>query len=131
VQEASEGVELRPGCAVLARGGIHLRIERTLGKLIGRLAHTPSSSPYYPSVDVLFESAAKAAGAACLGVVLTGMGDDGLLGSRAIVAAGGSVLTEAESSCVVYGMPRCVVEAGLSAGQARIDALGRAIVERL
>ena len=56
-----------------------------------------------------------------MGVVLTGMGDDGLAGARAIRAAGGSVLTEAESSCVVYGMPRAVVEAGQSSGSAPLE----------
>jgi two-component system chemotaxis response regulator CheB len=56
------------------------------------------------------------------------MGDDGLIGARAIVAAGGRVLTEAESSCIVYGMPRCVKEGGYSAGEATIDAMAAAIV---
>jgi two-component system chemotaxis response regulator CheB len=64
-------------------------------------------------------------------VVLTGMGDDGLAGARAIRAAGGRVLTEAESSCVVYGMPRTVVEAGLSNGSAPITEMAPLIIRSL
>ena len=66
-----------------------------------------------------------------LGVVLTGMGNDGVEGARAIAAAGGRMLTESEASCVVYGMPRAVTEAGLSVGQARIEDMGAAIVRHL
>jgi two-component system chemotaxis response regulator CheB len=80
---------------------------------------------------VLFESAASAMGDAVLGVVLTGMGDDGFRGAKAIDAAGGQVLTETEESCVVYGMPRCVVEAGLSSGQASIDEMPAEILRML
>jgi two-component system, chemotaxis family, protein-glutamate methylesterase/glutaminase len=91
----------------------------------------PMSSPFCPSVDVLFESAAAALGSAVLGVVLTGMGSDGVEGARAIGRAGGRTLTESEATCVVYGMPRAVKEAGLSAGEARIEDMAAAIVSRL
>ena len=80
---------------------------------------------------MLFASAAKVYGADVLGVVLTGMGDDGLAGAKAIVSSGGTVLTEAESSCVVYGMPRSVKEAGYSAGEATLAAMPRAILRHL
>ena len=66
-----------------------------------------------------------------LGVVLTGMGDDGLAGARALVAAGGRVLTEAERSCVVYGMPRVVKEAGLSSGEFELAQMAAAISARI
>ena len=78
---------------------------------------------------VLFESAAAGWGADAVGVVLTGMGDDGLEGSRAIRAAGGHVLTESANSCVVYGMPRVVVEAGLSNGSASLEDMAE-LLER-
>ncbi|HZI12921.1 MAG TPA: chemotaxis protein CheB, partial [Myxococcus sp.] len=74
-------------------------------------------------VDVLFHCAASAWGANTVGVVLTGMGEDGLAGARAIRAAGGTVLTESESSCVVYGMPRAVEEAGLATATAPLDGM--------
>jgi two-component system, chemotaxis family, protein-glutamate methylesterase/glutaminase len=69
-------------------------------------------------------------GAGALGVVLTGMGDDGLEGARAIAAAGGSLLTEAASTCVVYGMPRSVFDAGLGAEAVPLDQMAREIAQR-
>jgi two-component system chemotaxis response regulator CheB len=123
VVEADDGVELLPGRAVLARAGLHLKLERRGERCVARLDRLPLQTPHHPSVDVLFESAAAAWGADVVGVVLTGMGDDGLVGARAIHAAGGTVLTEAESSCVVYGMPRVVAEAGLSAASAPLEGL--------
>src|SRR5690606_38226035 len=102
-----EGVELRPGRAVLARAGQHLKVQRNADHYIGHLDIRPAHS-HTPAVDELFTSGARAAGASCLGVVLTGMGDDGLAGARAIAAAGGALLTESAASAVVYGMPRVV-----------------------
>lgn len=129
VVEASDGLELRPGLVALARGGLHLRIERTGGQLVARLSPLPIRT-FVPSVDELFASGAAAAAAGALGVVLTGMGDDGLAGARAIAAAGGSLLTEAEASCVVYGMPRCVFEAGLGADSVPLDQMALTIGKR-
>ena len=128
VLEANEGLALRPGRVVVARGGVHLKLARgDGGALVCRLDATPIGAPHRPAVDVLFESAATLTGARTLGVVLTGMGDDGLAGARAIRAGGGSVLTEAESSCVVYGMPRTVDEAGLSNASAPIVEMAHLI----
>jgi two-component system, chemotaxis family, protein-glutamate methylesterase/glutaminase len=84
--------------------------------------------PHVPSVDELFDSGARAAGSRVLGIVLTGMGDDGLAGSRAISAAGGRLLTESPSSAVVYGMPRSVFEAGLGARSAPLDRIAQEII---
>jgi len=131
VVEASDGLELQPGLVVLAKGGQDLQLERQGERTLARLTRHSGSSLYVPSVDLLFQSAARAWGAATLGVVLTGMGDDGLEGARAIVTGGGEVLTEAESTSVIYGMPRCVREAGLSAGEARLEDMAAAIIRRL
>lgn len=114
VIEATDGATLRPGMVVIARAGMHLKIAGTPGDARVRLDAAPLDTPHRPAVDVLFESAALTHGEHVLGVVLTGMGNDGLLGSRAVREAGGRIITEAESSCVVYGMPRAVAEAGLS-----------------
>jgi two-component system chemotaxis response regulator CheB len=130
IVEASEEAALPAGTAAIARGGLHLRIERAGSGLAMRVGPQPDGTAFCPSVDVLFESAA-ALGPAVLGVVLTGMGSDGVAGARAIRAAGGRVLTEAEASCVVYGMPRAVKEAGLSDGESELDAMGAAILEQL
>jgi two-component system chemotaxis response regulator CheB len=80
-------------------------------------------------VDVLFHSAADVFGSRVLGVVMTGMGTDGLLGSAHIKAQGGRIVTESERSCVVYGMPRAVDEAALSDRSATLDEMARAITE--
>lgn len=129
VVEASEGLELEPGMAVLARAGEHLSIHREGGALIARLRTRPNGL-FMPSVDELFKSGAEAVGAHGLGIVLTGMGDDGLAGARMIAAAGGSLITEAASSCVVYGMPRVVYEAGLGAISFPLDRLAAEVVRR-
>jgi two-component system chemotaxis response regulator CheB len=131
VAEASDGLRLRPGLAVLAQAGMHLRLVVGVEGLCARLDSEPSAGLHRPAVDVLFESAALSAGSRVLGVVLTGMGDDGLNGSRAVTRAGGQVLTEAESSCVVYGMPRVVKEAGLSTAEVPLDRMAEEIVARL
>jgi two-component system chemotaxis response regulator CheB len=131
VLEARDGLELLPGRAVLAQAGLHLRIESEGERVIVQLDPEPLASVHRPSVDVLFQSAARSLGRRALGVVLTGMGDDGLAGSRAICEAGGQVLTETEESCVVYGMPRVVKEAGLSSAEAPLERMASAIAARV
>lgn len=131
VFEASEGAELAPGSVAIARGGSNLRIRRSGDALTAHLDERPTALHFLPSVDALLESAAAAWSSSVLAVVLTGMGSDGLVGARAVTQAGGRVLTEAESSCVVYGMPRSVVEAGLSAGEVPIEDMAQAILDRL
>jgi two-component system chemotaxis response regulator CheB len=123
VVEAEDGVELRPGRAVLARSGHHLKVERHGALTVARLDRYPLNTPHHPSVDVLFQSAASAWGTSTVGVVLTGMGEDGLAGARAIRAAGGTVFTESEESCVVYGMPRAVAEAGLASATVPLEGM--------
>ena len=86
---------------------------------------------YQVALSKPFVESAAALGPAALGVVLTGMGNDGLLGSGALRAAGGRILTEAESSAVVYGMPRSVREAGLSAGEARIEDMADLVLRNI
>jgi two-component system, chemotaxis family, protein-glutamate methylesterase/glutaminase len=130
VVEASEGVRLTPGSAVIAQGGLHLHVKRDANGLYGSIGTSPPSL-HRPSVDQLFSSAALAAPGRVLGVVLTGMGDDGLLGSRQLAESGGEILVETEASCVIYGMPRVVYEAGLASAQLRIDDMAAAILERI
>lgn len=132
VREAGSREALRAGEALLAPGGAHLVIEPDgRGGLVARTSAEPNDSAHRPSIDVLFESAARAAPGAVLGVVLTGMGSDGLAGARAIVASGGVVLAESETSCIVYGMPRVVIEAGLARAEAPLESLPDLIVRHL
>ena len=131
VVEASPGLPIVAGQVVVARAGLHLKLARSGSAVHAVLDSQPSTTPHRPAVDMLFESAAQVYGSRVLGVVLTGMGDDGTAGGRAIKAAGGEILTESESSCVVYGMPRAAVEAGLSSASVRIDAMAAEIVRHL
>jgi two-component system chemotaxis response regulator CheB len=130
VVEAHEGIQLLPGRAVVARAGMHLKILPG-APARGHLDIRPLDKPHRPSVDVLLESAATVFGAGALAVVLTGMGDDGSIGAARIRATGGTMITEEESSCVVFGMPRAVQEAGLSDVQATLGAMGAAIFKQL
>jgi two-component system chemotaxis response regulator CheB len=131
VCEASEGLTLEPGMAVIAKAGAHLVLERSSKAVaVCRLTKEPLGM-HRPSVDVLFQSAARSFGSQVLACVLTGMGDDGLIGARAIRAAGGQILTEAKSTCVVHGMPRCVLEAGLSDADVPRQRLAEELVCRL
>ncbi len=130
VVEADDGVELRPGLAVLARGGNHLKLHREGEHVTARVEVFPVM-PFYPSVDILFRSAVEAYDGKVLGVVLTGMGNDGLDGARVIRDAGGRVITESESSAIVYGMPQVVHEAGLANAEAPLESMVDEILRQL
>ena len=132
VSEARDGDEVIAGRALLAPAGRHLTFQRSDdGRVVARLDLRPLDTAHRPSVDVLFHSAADVFGARTLGVVMTGMGNDGRDGAAWIKARGGRILTEAEESCVVYGMPRSVDEAGLSDSSVPIDEMASAILERI
>ena len=130
VREAAAGDEIKPGRVFLAPAGRHLTLKRHPdGKVVTHLDARPFSTLHRPSVDVLFQSAAEVYGNRVLGVVMTGMGSDGKQGAAWIKSQGGLVFTEAESSCVVYGMPGVVVEAGLSDQSVALEDMARAIRE--
>jgi two-component system chemotaxis response regulator CheB len=132
VLEASEGLQVRPGMAVIARAGVHLALERRAAKIAGcALSPEPIAHLHRPAVDVLFSSAAQAFGSRVLAVVLTGMGNDGLEGARAIQRVGGTVFTEHASSCVVDGMPSSVLKAGLSDAQFALPQMAAALLQRV
>jgi two-component system, chemotaxis family, protein-glutamate methylesterase/glutaminase len=131
VKEAKQGDLFKPGIAFIAPAGRHLLLDRDAqGQVVAAISEMPITS-HRPSVDVLFQSAAQCYGSGVLGVIMTGMGEDGKKGAAWIKAQGGTVLTEAEESCVIYGMPRAVVEAGLSDASAPLDQLAQKIVECL
>ena len=128
VVEAAGGETLDPAVALLAPGGAHLRLNGT------RHAQLSDDAPVgglKPRADFTIEDAAKQFGARMLLVVLTGMGRDGLEGAKAVRAAGGRILVEAESTCTVYGMPRAVAEAGLADAVLPLDQLADAIAKEL
>ncbi len=132
VVEAREGEVLRRGVVLIAQAGRHLTFHRIAdGSVVAHLDARPFDTLHRPSVDVMFQSAAEVFGDRVLGVVMTGMGSDGKQGAAWIKSHGGTIFTEAEESCVVYGMPRSVVEAGLSDKSVPLDRLAPAIVEVL
>jgi two-component system chemotaxis response regulator CheB len=132
VLEGHDGLVLTRGMVVLAPAGAHLGFERNALGLRVKLDYARSANDLYqPSVNAMFESAAALLGARTLAVVMTGMGDDGLEGARALRRCGARVLAEHESSCVVYGMPRSIIEAGLATQTCSLDGLAAAICAAL
>jgi two-component system chemotaxis response regulator CheB len=131
VIEAKGNEEVLGGTIFVAPAGRHLTFKRGLDGIVRtQLEVHPLDTPHRPAVDVLFRSAADVYGERVLAVVLTGMGSDGRAGAGWIKARGGCVITEAEDSCIVYGMPRSVVEAGLSDHSASLEAIAHVIMEQ-
>jgi two-component system, chemotaxis family, protein-glutamate methylesterase/glutaminase len=132
VREAQDGDAIEAGTAIVAQAGRHLVLRRNAsGQTQIRLSTTPTDKPHCPSVDVLFQSAAEIYKSRTLAIVMTGMGDDGKEGAAWVKAQGGKVLTEAEESCIIYGMPRCVVEAGLSDISVPLTSMAETIMRHL
>lgn len=132
VREAKEGDPLSPGVVLVAAAGDHLTFQRSSDQVVrAHLGLRPLETLHRPSVDVMFRSAAETFGDRTLGVVLTGMGWDGTDGAAWVKAQGGRIFTEAEESCVVYGMPRSVAEAGLSDASVPLSRMAQAIIEAL
>jgi two-component system chemotaxis response regulator CheB len=106
VKEAEDGDQMFPGRVLVCPGSRNMELQHFGGVIRARIVDPPREQIYTPSVDVLFRTAAYVYGSKALGVVLTGMGNDGSSGVREIANYGGRVLTEAEESCVIYGMPK-------------------------
>jgi two-component system chemotaxis response regulator CheB len=127
---AEDDMPLLPDRILIAPGDAHLTVERRSGGTVVRLVRTRSASGCLPSVDPMLASVASIYGPGALGVVLTGMGRDGLEGASRLVACGGSVLAQDEASCAVWGMPKAVIEAGLACAVMAPDKLARRIASR-
>lgn len=112
VKEAENGDRLIPGRVLIAPGGYHLEIQRSGAQYIAKVARGAPVNRHCPSVDVLFNSAAAAAGRNATGVILTGMGDDGARGLLAMRQAGARTIAQDEASCVVFGMPKEAINLG-------------------
>jgi two-component system, chemotaxis family, protein-glutamate methylesterase/glutaminase len=128
VMEAEDGMPVLPGTAYLGRGRMHLRVVKARGKRPSlEVNDQPPDLLYKPSVDQLFESCARVYRQGVLGIVMTGIGQDGVLGARQIVDAGGVVITQSKETCAVYGMPKACDQAGLSSASFDPEGLRRAI----
>lgn len=131
VEEGSEGTVLAPGKAWVAPAGRHMVVRRSRSSVSLHLHDDPPVWSCRPAVDVLFESVAAAFPHGVLGVIMTGMGEDGRQGSMAIRRAGGGVIIQDEASSVVWGMAGAVASAGLAEAILPLDELGDEIVRRV
>ncbi len=129
VAEAKDGDLVEPGRVFVAPGGQHMELSpsRTARQGVLRLTEGPLRNECRPSVDTLFESVAAGFRGRVLSVVMTGMGRDGCDGVKRLKEKGARCYTQHESTCVVYGMPRAVVEAGLADAQLDLDELGKQV----
>ncbi len=112
VREAKDGDRVLPGRALIAPGGRHMMLKRSGAQYYVEVADGPVVNRHKPSVDVLFRSVAQVAGRNALGVIMTGMGDDGARGMKEMHDAGAQTLAEDESTCVVFGMPKVAIDLG-------------------
>ena len=131
VREARGGDFLEPGVVFIAPGNLHLETRSTRNGVQLATTDGPMVNSCRPAADVLFKSAASCFGSTTLGIVLTGMGQDGLEGSRAIRNAGGRVIAQDKNSSVVWGMPGQVTEAGLADKVLPISEIGAEVIRRV
>jgi two-component system chemotaxis response regulator CheB len=128
VKEAQTNDRVVPGVALIAPGGRHLLLRRNGAQYFVEVMDGPLVNRHRPSVDVLFRSVARTAGANALGVIMTGMGDDGAAGLLEMRKAGAQTLAQDEESCVVYGMPGEAVKRGAVARTVSLTSIGREIM---
>ncbi|WP_395702311.1 chemotaxis response regulator protein-glutamate methylesterase [Aquabacterium sp.] len=128
VKEAQSNDRVRPGRALIAPGGRHLLLRRNGAQYFVEVVDGPPVSRHRPSVDVLFRSVARCAGANALGIIMTGMGDDGAAGLLEMREAGARTVAQDEASCVVYGMPREAVKRGAVERSVPLAAIDREIL---
>jgi len=112
VREARNGDRVVPGRALIAPGGRHMMLKRSGAQYVVEVVDGPLVNRHKPSVDVLFRSVAKFAGANALGIIMTGMGDDGARGMKEMHDAGAQTIAQDEASCVVFGMPKEAIKLG-------------------
>lgn len=131
VKEAEHGERVLPGYAYIAPGGFHLSLARSGANYVAHLDQEPPVNRHRPSIDVLFDSAAKHAGKNAIGMILTGMGKDGAEGLLRMHKAGAHTLAQDEASCVVFGMPREAIAIGAADEVAPLGEMCRRVLNHL
>ncbi|WP_457572578.1 protein-glutamate methylesterase/protein-glutamine glutaminase [Desulfovulcanus sp.] len=131
VKEAENGDVIKPGHVFVSPGGQHLKIDQKVSRIDVVVSQEPRDALYKPSADVLISSVAKGVGKRGLGVILTGMGHDGLLGIRELKKKGGKTIAQSEESCVVYGMPKAIVEENLADAVVDVEHMPETIISFL
>ncbi len=123
VKEAEEGDLMEPGIILIAPGGKHMTFRRSGSQVSVHISDQPSTTLYRPSADVMMTSAVETFNGPLLGVIMTGMGKDGLEGLRLLKKKGGYIVAQNEESCVVYGMPKAVVDDGIADAIVPLDEI--------
>ncbi len=131
VKEAETGAPLKAGFAYVAPGGKHIRVDLRGATPYLKVVDEPSNALYKPSVNVLMESIGQSIGSRTVGVMLTGMGNDGVKGTAVLKAKGGYMLAQDEASCVVYGMPKAVVDGGFADKVVDASDMAKAIMNAM
>jgi two-component system chemotaxis response regulator CheB len=131
VKEATDGERVLPGHAYIAPGGFHLSVERSGANYIARVTDGEPVNRHKPSVEVLFESAARVVGQNALGIMLTGMGADGAKAMRTMKDAGSYNVCQDEATCVVFGMPREAIAAGAANEVLPLSKIAQHVIDRL
>lgn len=131
ISEAKDGVQLHNGMALIAPGNYHALVNRTGPNLVVNIMDGPLVSRHRPSVDVLFRSVAVSAGGNAVGVIMTGMGDDGAQGLREMKDAGAVTIAQDEATCVVFGMPREAIALGATDFVLPLDQIARQALDSL
>ena len=129
VREGKDGDRVRPGLALIAPGGKHMMVKRSGAQYYVEVRDGPLVNRHKPSVDVLFRSVAQTAGKNALGIIMTGMGDDGARGLKEMRDAGAATVAEDESTCVVFGMPKEAIKLGAAAKVTPLDNIPKEIIE--
>jgi len=131
VSEAVHGERILPGHAYIAPGGFHLSLARSGANYVAIVDQAPPVNRHRPSIDVLFDSAARHAGKNAIGVILTGMGRDGAEGLLRMRQAGSYTLAQDEASCVVFGMPREAIALGAANEVAPMQEMSQRVMAHL
>lgn len=129
VREAKDGDRLERGVALIAPGGKHLQLRKAAGQYYAVVLDGPPVNRHKPSVDVLFRSASECAGRDVLAIIMTGMGDDGARGMKALHDAGGRTIAQNEETCVVFGMPKEAIKLQAVDDIMPLEHIARAILQ--
>ncbi|MCX7238870.1 MAG: chemotaxis response regulator protein-glutamate methylesterase [Burkholderiales bacterium] len=129
VREARDGDRLERGVVLIAPGGLHMQLRKAAGQYFAVVRDGPAVNRHKPSVDVLFRSAAECAGRDALGIILTGMGDDGARGMKALHDCGARTIAQNEETCVVFGMPKEAIKLNAVDEVLPLEQMARAILQ--
>lgn len=129
IREAKDGDRLERGVVLIAPGGLHMQLRKSHGQYYVHVADGPPVNRHKPSVDVLFKSAAECAGRDVLGILLTGMGDDGARGMKMLHDGGARCIAQNEETCVVFGMPKEAIKLQAVDDILPLESMARAILQ--